>query len=169
MKLAICQINPSLGDFKNNKLKILKYIERSNYLNANIIVFPELSLCGYPPMDLIWDNGFIEQNNKALNEIASYANVPIILGCIRSVGNKIFNSAAIFFENNLQEYYDKILLPNYDVFDEKKVFTSGLEPKTVSIPINGKVKKIGVQICEDLWDKNYSCKVSSEQQKLGLS
>ena len=73
---------------------------------------PRVVLVWLSSLDLIWDNGFIEQNNKALNEIASYANVPIILGCIRSVGNKIFNSAAIFFENNLQEYYDKILLPN---------------------------------------------------------
>ena len=167
MKLAICQINPSLGDFEKNKIKILEYVERSKDLNANIIVFPELSLCGYPPMDLIWDKGFIEQNNMALNEIASVSNIPIILGCFRYDGNKFFNSAAICYENKLKEYYDKILLPNYDVFDEERFFTKGSKPKNVSIPVNGQMKKIGVQICEDLWDKNYSCKVSSEQQKMG--
>ena len=86
MKLAICQINPSLGDFEKNKIKILKYVEKSKSLNVNIIVFPELSLSGYPPMDLIWDKGFIEQNNMALNEVASVSNIPIILGCIRSDG-----------------------------------------------------------------------------------
>jgi len=167
VKLAICQINPSIGDFDKNKIKILEYVEKSKLLNANIIVFPELSLCGYPPMDLIWDKEFIERNNRALNEIASFANIPIILGCIRSEGNKVFNSAAICFKNKLQEYYDKILLPNYDVFDEKRFFTSGLEPKIVLIPIKGQIKKVGVQICEDLWDEHYSCKVSSEQKKRG--
>ena len=77
----------------------------------------------------------------ALNEVASYSNIPIILGCIRSVGNKIFNSAAICYENKIQEYYDKILLPNYDVFDEKRFFTSGLKPKTVSNSGKWKSKK----------------------------
>jgi len=167
VKLAICQINPSLGDFEKNKIKILKYVEKSKSLNVNIIIFPELSLSGYPPMDLIWDKGFIEQNNMVLNEVASDSSIPIILGCIRSDGGKIFNSAAICYDNKIQDFYDKILLPNYDVFDEKRFFTSGLKPKTVLIPINGQNKKIGVQICEDLWDENYSCKVSYEQKKLG--
>ena len=166
MKLAICQINPSFGDFEKNKIKILEYVERSKLLNANIIVFPELSLCGYPPMDLIWDKGFIEQNNMALNEVASVSNIPIILGCIRSDGGKIFNSAAICFKKKLQEYYDKILLPNYDVFDEKRFFTSGLTKNSINSN-KWTNKKIGVQICEDLWDENYSCKVSSEQKRMG--
>ena len=169
MKLAICQINPSLGDFEKNKIKILEYVERSKYLNANINCIPRVIFMWLSSYGFNLGKGFIEQNNTALNEIASVSNIPIILGCIRYDGNKIFNSAAICYENKLQEYYDKILLPNYDVFDEKRFFTSGLKPKTVLIPINGQIKKIGVQICEDLWDENYSCKVSSEQKRWGLS
>ena len=79
MNLAICQINPSLGDFKNNKEKILKYINRSINLYSDIIIFPELAICGYPPLDLIWEDGFIKENNLALNEVAKVSNIPIII------------------------------------------------------------------------------------------
>ena len=167
MNLAICQINPSLGDFKNNKEKILKYINRSNNLYSDIIIFPELAICGYPPLDLIWEDGFIKENNLALNEVAKASNIPTIIGCIRSENNAIYNSAAICFDGKLQKYCDKILLPTYDVFDEKRFFCSGKSPKVFTIPINGHLRKIGVQICEDLWDDDYNCKVSTLQKEMG--
>lgn len=167
MKLAICQINPSLGDLEKNKLKILKYIDKSCALNPDIIVFPELSLCGYPPLDLLREESFIKENKNALQEIASFCTVPAIIGCIRSEGSKLYNSAAVCFDNKLQEYYDKILLPNYDVFDEKRFFTPGKAPKPILVPVRGQKRKIGLQICEDLWDEQYSCKVSDIQKELG--
>ena len=167
MNLSICQINPSLGDFKNNKEKILKYIYRSNKLNSNIIIFPELAICGYPPMDLIWEDGFIKQNDIALNEIAKLSSIPIIIGCIRVENNAIYNSAAICFDGKLQDYCDKMLLPTYDVFDEKRFFHPGQSPKVFKIPISGSSRKIGVQICEDLWDDDYNCKVSAIQKEMG--
>ncbi len=167
MNLAICQINPTVGDFKNNKEKILKYIVRSNILNADIIVFPELSICGYPPLDLIWEDGFIQENEIVLNEVATASNTPIIIGCIRSEDHAIYNSAAICFDGKLQEYCDKVHLPSYDVFDEKRFFHPGQNPKVFKIPIKDQFRKIGVQICEDLWDNDYSCKVSSLQKKMG--
>ena len=167
MNLSICQINPSLGDFKSNKEKILKYIYKSKDLSIDIIIFPELAICGYPPMDLIWKDGFIMENNLVLNEVASESNVPIIIGCIRAEKNAIYNSAAICFDGKLQKYCDKILLPNYDVFDEKRFFHSGRTPKVFTVPINGRSKKIGIQICEDLWDDDYDCKVSTLQKEMG--
>ena len=167
MNLAICQINPSLGDFKNNKEKILKYIIKSKTLNADIIVFPELATCGYPPLDLIWEDGFIRENDIVLNEVATVSNIPIIIGCIRMENKAIYNSAAICFDGKLQKYCDKVLLPNYDVFDEKRFFHSGHNPKVFNIPINGQSRKIGIQICEDLWDDDYNCKVSTLQKKMG--
>ena len=109
MNLSICQINPSLGDFKSNKEKILKYIIKSKDLSSDIIIFPELAICGYPPLDLIWEDGFIMENDLVLNEVASLSNVPIIIGCIRAEKNAIYNSAAICFEGKLQKYCDKIL------------------------------------------------------------
>ena len=167
MNLSICQINPSLGDFKSNKEKILKYIFKSKDLSSDIIIFPELAICGYPPMDLIWEDGFIMENNLVLNEVASESNVPIIIGCIRAEKNAIYNSAAICFEGKLQKYCDKILLPNYDVFDEKRFFHSGQKPKVFEIPINDRSRKIGIQICEDMWDDDYNCKVSTLQKEMG--
>ena len=167
MKIVLCQINPTVGDFRNNKDKILKHINRNNDLNIDIIIFPELAICGYPPMDLIWEIGFVRENLNVLDKIASISKVPIIIGCIRQDGNKIYNSAAICYEGKVQSFCDKILLPTYDVFDEVRYFSAGRTPKVVSIPINGVKRKIGVQICEDLWDNNYSCKVSEIQKKLG--
>ena len=167
MNLSICQINPSLGDFKSNKEKILKYIFKSINLSANIIVFPELAICGYPPMDLIWEDGFIMENNLVLNEVARESTVPKIIGCIRAEKIAIYNSAAICFDGKLQKYCDKILLPNYDVFDEKRFFHSGQTPKVFKIPVNDRSRKIGIQICEDMWDNDYNCKVSKIQKEMG--
>ena len=169
MKIAIGQINPSVGNFKTNKEKILKYVIDSKKLSPDIIVFPELSICGYPPLDLIWEKNFIKENLNSLNEIASISNIPIIIGCIRSQGNNFYNSAAVCFNGKVQTYCDKMLLPTYDVFDEKRYFSSGEKPKVVLVPINGEYKKIGVQICEDLWDEDYPCKVSDIQKDLGAN
>ena len=114
MKIAICQINPSLGDFENNKIKILEYANKAMSLDANIIIFPELSICGYPPMDLIWESDFIEQNNKALKEVASVSSIPMIIGCLRSDDDKIYNSAAICYEKNYRniaiKFYFQIMM-----------------------------------------------------------
>ena len=87
MNLSICQINPSLGDFKRNKEKILKYIFKSKDLYSDIIIFPELAICGYPPLDLIWEDGFIMENDLVLNAVANVSTVPIIIGCIRAEKN----------------------------------------------------------------------------------
>jgi len=167
VNLSICQINPSLGDFKGNKEKILKYISTSKSLNADIIVFPELAICGYPPLDLIREDGFIMENDLALNEVANFSTVPVIIGCIRTEKNALYNSAALCFDGKLQKYCDKILLPNYDVFDEKRFFQSGSRPKVFKVPINDKLRKIGIQICEDMWDDEYDCKVSAIQKEMG--
>ena len=169
MNIALCQINTTVGDFDHNYDKILDNYYNCINRNADIIVFPELSICGYPPLDLIWEKNFIKENSNSLNEIASISNIPIIIGCIRSQGNNFYNSAAVCFNGKVQTYCDKMLLPTYDVFDEKRYFSSGEKPKVVLVPINGEYKKIGVQICEDLWDGDYSCKVSDIQKDLGAN
>ena len=84
-----------------------------------------------------------------------------------SGNNAIYNSAAICFDGKPQEYCDKMLLPTYDVFDEKRFFHPGQSPKVFKIPISGGSRKIGVQICEDLWDDDYNCKVSAIQKEMG--
>ena len=166
MKVALCQINTTVGDFDNNKRKILEYISNCKNKDIDIIIFPELAICGYPPLDLIWEDGFINQNIETLEKIAAYTTIPIIIGFIRKDNDKIYNSAAICYEGKVKHFCDKILLPTYDVFDEDRYFNSGKFPKVFSIPIQKKKIKVGLQICEDLWDDNYPCKVSEVQKDL---
>jgi len=167
MKIALCQINTIVGDFRYNRDKILKYYLKCIDKSANIVVFPELCISGYPPQDLLLDHGFIEENLTVLNSIALESKVPLILGYIRKEGSHIYNSAAVCYNGKVQSSCDKILLPTYDVFDEERYFNSGENPKVVTVPNHGGVMKIGLQICEDLWDEDYDCKVSAIQKKLG--
>jgi len=167
MIVSLCQINPIVGAFDYNTQLILKYYNKCIDQKAGIVVFPELSIVGYPPQDLLWEDGFVDENLIYLNQIASQSTKPIIVGFVRKENGKLFNSAAICFDGKLQYTVDKILLPTYDVFDEDRYFTSGDSPKVVPIPIDGKTKTVGIQICEDLWDHDYECKVTQHQQELG--
>ncbi len=167
MKIALCQVNPTVGAFEKNKKLILKYYNQCIELNADIVVFPELMITGYPPQDLLWEGGFIDQNLSLLNKISAVSSIPIIIGFVRRKHGKLFNAAAVCYNGKVQTTIDKILLPTYDVFDEDRYFTSGENPKVTFIPIQGKVVNVGIQICEDLWDHDYECKVSQIQKKNG--
>ena len=167
MKVALCQINTILGNFDYNYDKILKYYNISINLNSDIVVFPELVITGYPPQDLLLNNEFINENLNVLSKIAKNSTKPIIIGYVRAGKKNIYNSAAICFDGKFQSSYDKVLLPTYDVFDEERYFTSGIEPKVSTIPVGKNVLNVGLQICEDLWDNNYKCKVSAIQKELG--
>tara|TARA_B100000686_G_C16806440_1_gene991156 strand:- start:20320 stop:21936 length:1617 start_codon:yes stop_codon:yes gene_type:complete len=167
MKIALCQVNPTVGSFENNKNIILKYYNRCKLLNANIVVFPELISTGYPPQDLLLDDGFIEENLFLVESIAAQSTIPLIMGYVRKENGKIFNSAVLCYNGKLQNTADKILLPTYDVFDEYRYFTAGNNPCTWDIPLETGVLRIGIQICEDLWDSNYSTKVSQIQKEKG--
>ena len=168
MKVSLCQINPILGNFDHNREKILNYYNNCIESNVDIVVFPELSITGYPPQDLLLDVEFINENLNALQSISRISTVPLIIGYVRKEGKNIYNSAAVCYDGKVQSSYDKILLPTYDVFDEDRYFTSGLDPKVSMVPIGNKRQlKVGLQICEDLWDNGYDCKVSKMQMKLG--
>lgn len=167
MKIALCQINPTVGAFEINQKLILMYYKKSIEANADIVVFPELSIPGYPPQDLLWESGFVDQNLACLNEIASESTLPLIIGYVRQDNGKIFNSAAICFEGKIQFSTDKILLPTYDVFDEDRYFTGGNTPNVFEIPLKDCSVQVGLQICEDLWDGEYECKVSQLQKENG--
>ncbi len=152
MKIALAQINPTVGAILDNTQKIIQAIELGRVRGAELIVFPELSVCGYPPEDLLFLSGFVTAIEEALEKIIKIAEgITVILGCVRENrlgGEKmLFNSAAIIQNCRLLGFYDKILLPTYDVFFERRYF----EPGGV-IPIwEVGDKKIGVTICEDMW------------------
>lgn len=160
MKIALCQINTTVGDFENNQKKIFDYYEKAIKQGAELVVFPELTTIGYPPQDLLWEPGFITRNWSVLEAVANTSTIPIILGGVRRDGNKIYNSAVLCSNGHIEHVYDKILLPTYDVFDEDRYFTHGKEPGIWPVKIGSETKKVGIQICEDLWDKDYDVNVS---------
>ena len=167
MKIALCQINPTVGAINQNKKNILDSYNRALDSKADIVVFPELALIGYPPQDLLLRDRFIKNANNALEEIAQKSSVPIILGNTLVEDNKLYNCAFICENGEIVSHYKKRLLPTYDVFDEDRYFSAGNEHCIVEVPIEGKNTKIGLQICEDLWDKNYSCDLAKELKELG--
>lgn len=167
MKIALCQINTTVGAFNYNRDKILNYYFKAIKLNADIVAFPELTITGYPPQDLLLENGFVADNMIILEEIAKESTIPIIIGFVRQENGRLFNSAALCQNGKIVDTYDKILLPTYDVFDEDRYFENGKKPGIWDIEIESKKVKVGIQICEDLWDKQYNTKVSKLQKDEG--
>jgi NAD+ synthase (glutamine-hydrolysing) len=167
MKIALCQINPTVGAINQNKKSIFDWYHRAVDIGADLVVFPELSLIGYPPQDLLLRNRFIENAKNALDEIAKKSTIPIILGNTMMEDNKLYNCAFFCEKGEIISHYKKRLLPTYDVFDEARYFTSGSEPCVVKLSINGKNVYLGLQICEDLWDKNYSGDLVEELKAKG--
>lgn len=168
MKIAICQINSVVGDCNKNAEIILKKYSMSLISKPDIVVFPELSITGYPPQDLLFNKDFIKQNLECVNKISGQSTIPIIFGYVReSESGFLYNSAAVCYNGMVQNTYDKILLPSYDVFDEKRYFKSATNVDIIKIPTSGGTIKIGLQICEDLWDSNYTFKVTEKQNNLG--
>ncbi len=121
MKIAIVQLNPRIGDVEGNFQKIICFIEKSREAGADIVVFPELSLTGYPPKDLLLDSSFIEAVETKIKVLAAFTSgMMVVVGAPRKEDNKLFNSAVVFQEGLSKGFYDKCLLPNYDVFEEKQ-------------------------------------------------
>lgn len=156
MKVGLAQINTTVGDFTGNANLILAAYRKLVAEGAELVVTPELSVTGYPPLDLIFAGEFVERNLASLREIhAQVGEVPLLVGFIdrNATGQgKPFHNAAAFLEKGRPPaIIHKRLLPTYDVFDEARYF----EPGSVSEPIEFAGKKIGVTICEDLWASDY--------------
>lgn len=152
MKITLAQLNPTIGDFSGNERKIVQAIEAAKKEGSDLILFSELVICGYPPEDLLLHRDFIEQAEKTLNNILpSTKGIVAIIGLPRRNNDKgekpLHNSAALIKDGKLIGYQDKMLLPTYDVFDEKRYFESGSEFKIYEIF----GKKVAITICEDLW------------------
>jgi NAD+ synthase (glutamine-hydrolysing) len=125
-------------------------------------------LTGYPPQDLLLDEAFINKAFKSLEKIASSVkNTPVILGTIRKEKDALYNTAAVLENGEVVEYRDKTHLPTYDVFDEDRYFFSSIIRKPIELSINGNKIKLGIEICEDLWDEDYKIKVSQELVQKG--
>ncbi|MFC1508058.1 NAD+ synthase [Candidatus Omnitrophota bacterium] len=148
VRIAIAQINSIVGDLKGNTEKILLYISQAKAKEADMVVFPELALTGYPPEDLVLKPHFVKENIKYINKIAkSIKDIIAIVGFIDADNKGIYNSAGILADKKVNRVYHKICLPNYGVFDEKRYFTPGLKKDVVK----AKGFSFSVDICEDIW------------------
>ncbi len=147
VRIALCQINPTVGDLKGNVKKITGYIEAAAQHGPDIIVFPELAVTGYPPEDLLLKTQFIEDNISALHEIREKVeDFVVIAGFVDKKGD-IYNAAAIMHRKEIVDVYHKIHLPNYGVFDEFRYFQAGMR-----YPVYRMGDFLfGVNICEDIW------------------
>ncbi len=147
IRLALSQINVTVGDLAGNREKILDHVHRARDLGAHVVVFPELAIPGYPPEDLLFKPRFIQSNLDVLNELVrATQGVAAIFGFVDR-HDDIYNAAAIACDGRLIDVYHKTYLPNYGVFDEDRYFQSG---KTAGVyRLNGIT--FGVTICEDIW------------------
>jgi NAD+ synthase (glutamine-hydrolysing) len=160
MKVTLAQINPTVGALKNNT-RIIKGVIEEYSSQCDIIVFPEMVLSGYPPQDLLLDYSFIQKMGDILEELAAASGkTPVVIGTVRLEEGNIFNSAAVLQDGRILAYRDKAHLPTYDVFDEDRYFTSAESINPIELNIHGQEYKLGLQICEDLWDETYDLKVS---------
>ena len=163
MQVALCQINPTVGDFASNRDKVLSFYRRAVDSGADLVVFPELSVTGYPPQDLLLERPFINKNVDTLNDIASsVGSAPLVIGYVHPERGQLFNSAALIQKGKVIGHYNKILLPTYDVFDEDRYFTPGKDPVPFDVTIRDESVSLGLEICEDLWDDDYDCHVTNE-------
>lgn len=153
MRIALAQINPTVGDFAGNSALILARLAEARAQRVQLVVFPELCLCGYPPMDLLDHGSFVAENLKALRRIqrAMPADLGAVIGYVdrnpRGTGKRLVNAAGLLAGGRLLHTQAKTLLPTYDVFDEARYFEPAAARRTVEF--GG--ERLGLTICEDLW------------------
>ncbi|MGO9863353.1 MAG: NAD+ synthase [Terriglobales bacterium] len=157
MKIALGQINPTVGDFSGNAAKIVQFALEARSNGAGLIVFPELAVSGYPPRDLVERPSFIARNRATVEKIAAETNgIAVICGTVTPAdadsGKKVMNSAALLREGRIEFIQSKMLLPTYDVFDEMRNFAPARSQQLFSF--GG--KQMALTICEDAWnDKRF--------------
>ncbi len=148
VRVALAQMDPVVGDIDGNVGSILDSIRRATELGAQVAVFPELAVTGYPPEDLLLKRSFIDANLAALDKISrSSGDMLVVVGFVDAADGNLFNAAGICFGGEVISRYHKQLLPNYGVFDEKRYFTPGERHTLIETPAG----VIGVCVCEDAW------------------
>ncbi|MFZ3088438.1 MAG: NAD+ synthase [Methylotenera sp.] len=149
MKIAIAQINCIVGDLTGNAKKIIASVGQAQAQGATLVVTPELSLCGYPPEDLLLRADFLDACNEALNALAAkLSGITVIVGHPHQVNDACFNAASVLQDGKVFATYHKHALPNYAVFDEKRYFTAGSD----ALVFEHEGIKLGVLICADVWE-----------------
>ena len=153
MKIALVQINPVIGDFEQQCHSMISYAAAAKDKGCDLVIFPELSVCGYPPRDLLEQRVFIEANQSAMEFLVNaIRGIGVVVGFVApnpdGLGKALFNAAVLFEDGRVLYQINKQLLPTYDVFDEHRHFESG-QP---SLPFTYKGLRLGLTICEDVWN-----------------
>ena len=148
MRIALAQMNAVVGDIEANAAAVAAWCERARDAGADLVVFPELTLTGYPPEDLLLKRGFRRRAQAALDDL-SISGVAALVGWPEEgEDGRVYNSAALLADGGVAAVYRKVLLPNYGVFDERRWFEPGSEPVVVSVA----GVQVGITICEDIWE-----------------
>ncbi|MBV9387190.1 MAG: NAD+ synthase [Chroococcidiopsidaceae cyanobacterium CP_BM_ER_R8_30] len=180
MRIAIAQLNPTIGDLTGNAQQILVAAKQAAEQGVRLLLTTEISLCGYPPRDLLLDPSFVQAVETTLQQLAQDLppELAVLVGCVEpneraqiQGGKPLFNSIALIEQGQVQQVYHKRLLPTYDVFDDKRYFEPGLASN--SFTLDG--VRIGVTICEDLWNdekfwgrRNYAVNPIADLAALGV-
>jgi len=157
VKIALGQINPTVGDFSGNSKKIIGCAQQAQAAGAQLILFPELAVCGYPPRDLLEKPAFVARSQQVTQDIArTVPGIAIVCGFVSpagvETGKSVMNSAALLRNGNIDFIQSKMLLPTYDVFDEMRYFAPA--PAQQLLSLNG--RQVALTICEDAWnDKHF--------------
>src|SRR5215204_3061823 len=153
MKIFLAQQNYHIGNFEENAQKIIEGIQKAKQAEADLVMFSELCVCGYPPRDFVEFEDFINQCYETLDKIKEYAdNIGVLVGSParnpQKEGKDLFNAVFLLYEKQVKAEIHKTLLPTYDVFDENRYFEPAFEWKCIDF----KGKKLAVTICEDIWN-----------------
>ena len=154
MKIALVQLNPIIGDFEKNCVKIISWSHTAKARGCELVIFPELAISGYPPQDLLERESFLLAHDAAISKLlVGLPDLDVMFGCVErrqgANGKKLFNSAAVARKGEIIFRARKQLLPSYDVFDETRYFEPGQTPKLYEL----KDLKFGVTVCEDVWSE----------------
>ncbi len=153
MRLALCQINATVGDIDGNAERIRAGIRAAEAADAELVLFPELALTGYPPEDLLLKEHFLADAAAALQELAADVREVVAIVGYPERAEDVYNAAAILAGGSVHAIYRKLYLPNYGVFDERRYFQAGACGAVIDIPLRGRcgAQRIGFTVCEDIW------------------
>src|SRR6478672_2284728 len=148
LRIALAQINTTVGDIEGNTAKVVDGLGRARAEGAQVVLFPELAVNGYPPEDLLLKTHFLAAGRRAVDQIAGEVGDIVALVGFAEHAEDVYNSMAVLADGRVQGIYRKIYLPNYGVFDEQRYFQTGRTPAVVTV--NGST--LGLTICEDIWE-----------------
>ena len=148
LKIALCQMNPTVGDIAGNEGQIVRRMRDASAAGAQLVLFPELAVTGYPPEDLLLKEHFLADARRSLERIAAQTHGTVALVGFPERAEDVYNACAVLADGSVRAIYRKVFLPNYGVFDEQRYFQSGIGGAVIEL---GQIT-VGLTVCEDIWE-----------------